>query len=546
MLPRHKQLIALAVFFGGLVLASRLPLAPGQLFSFDDINFAYAIGDFDPRVSQPHPPGYPLFVVQTRLLSWMRFKRAESNLLALALLGSAAALVALALFGDRLLGADAGLCGAWLLVFHPSFWYAGLTSAIRPQLALVSVGVAWTCYRAWRGEAAWIYGGAVALGVGAGIRPEMGLLLFPLWAASVARSGAAWRDRLRAFGVLVVVVLAWLVPTVLQSGGPRSYLLYCWRYLVEQASLTSGLFGAEPQKWHASIVWLLVWTLGGALAWPLATALARRRGEGWGWKRGQLGFLALWFCPSFLFALLVHIADAGQALAMLPVACLVGGHMVSRAASRLEAWLPRPHALVFLLIPSFFLDALIFFRPVWYYKGNSTSGWRVTAERIWADVYSGLHLSSLGQIRGVARLDDVALQELRRLEAERPGRTVVLWERGATSWRKTAYYFPQVPVVVLNDRIRRAGSIHWVTVMQGPRIQGRRVDLAPLTIRLPAGARLVWMVNPKTDFLERLKQGLPLRNSDPLYFCDLPEQDGEARVGSYLLSWAATRASLEL
>ena len=60
----RRQILAWCVVFGGLVLASRLPLAPGQLFSFDDVNFAYAIGDFDPRVSRPQPPGYPIFVLE--------------------------------------------------------------------------------------------------------------------------------------------------------------------------------------------------------------------------------------------------------------------------------------------------------------------------------------------------------------------------------------------------------------------------------------------------------------------------------------------------
>src|SRR5712671_6750433 len=76
------------ILFGLLVFASRRPLAPGQLFTFDDVNLAYSIGHFDIRMSQPHPPGYPLFVLEMRILSLLRFHRAESTLLALALFGS--------------------------------------------------------------------------------------------------------------------------------------------------------------------------------------------------------------------------------------------------------------------------------------------------------------------------------------------------------------------------------------------------------------------------------------------------------------------------
>jgi hypothetical protein len=57
------------ILFSLLIVATRLPLAPGQLFTFDDVNLAYSVGHFDVRMSQPHPPGYPLFVMEMRVLS---------------------------------------------------------------------------------------------------------------------------------------------------------------------------------------------------------------------------------------------------------------------------------------------------------------------------------------------------------------------------------------------------------------------------------------------------------------------------------------------
>src|SRR5260370_12530890 len=124
------------ILFGVLVFASRWPLAPGQLFTFDDVNLAYSIGHFDVRTSQPHPPGYPLFVMEMRLLKFLRFRRAESILLALALAGRLLALLLLVFCGNRILGGDSGYYAAWLTVFHPVFWHAGVTSALRVQLAV--------------------------------------------------------------------------------------------------------------------------------------------------------------------------------------------------------------------------------------------------------------------------------------------------------------------------------------------------------------------------------------------------------------------------
>jgi len=135
--------------FGLLVLLSRCPHVPGQLFTFDDVNLAYSINHFDVRLSQPQPPGYPLFVLQMRILYRLRFHHVETLLSTLAIAGSIAALFLLSQFGGRFLGGLSGFFAACLLVFHPVFWHSGITSALRVQLAVISVLVAWSCWRAW-------------------------------------------------------------------------------------------------------------------------------------------------------------------------------------------------------------------------------------------------------------------------------------------------------------------------------------------------------------------------------------------------------------
>src|SRR4051812_13304604 len=103
---------------GVLVLATRLPIAPGQLLTYDDVNLTYSVGHFDVRMSQPQPPGYPLFVMEMRLLYWLRFRRAENILLVLGLAGTFAALVLMAVCGNRIMGGRAGWYAACLLLFQ--------------------------------------------------------------------------------------------------------------------------------------------------------------------------------------------------------------------------------------------------------------------------------------------------------------------------------------------------------------------------------------------------------------------------------------------
>ena len=322
-------------------LGHALPLAPGQLFTFDDVNLAYSIGHFDIRISQPHPPGYPLFVMEMRVLSWLHFRRAESILLALALLGSVAALLLVHYCGNRIFGGDSGFWAAWILLLHPVFWHSGVTSALRLQLAVVSLAVGACCWNAWRGDPRWVTWSALAVGIGAGIRPETGPLLFPLWAVCALRAPVSWRGRLQSLCVMGATVLAWLLPAMLASGGPMNFIRANLDYVSDQASVSSGLFGASGGRWRTSVTQLLVWTFCGALAWTLPAVLAWRRKDGWALGRERAAFLALWIVPSLLFAVVVHVEDPGHTLAMVPVVSLLGGYLVNRALETKDVWAPH-------------------------------------------------------------------------------------------------------------------------------------------------------------------------------------------------------------
>ncbi|HYW41917.1 MAG TPA: hypothetical protein VE959_03605 [Bryobacteraceae bacterium] len=626
------------VLFAVLVIATRFPLAPGQLFTFDDVNLAYSINHFDIRISQPHPPGYPLFVLEMRVLWWLHFRRVEHLLMVLSLAGSIAALLLLAAAGNRILGGASGFYAACLMVLHPVFWHAGVTSALRVQLAIVSVAVAAACWQAWRGNPRRVLWSAVALGLAAGIRPEIGPLLFPLWAACALRAPVTWRDRAIALGGMAVAVAVWLLPAMIASGGPFDFVKACLDYISDQASVSSGLFGATDTKWRTTFWRMMVWIFGGLPGFVLPAVLAWRRREGWGLDPDRLAFLALWFVPPFVFAVLVHIEDPGQALSIVPVVSLVGGYLMNRALEKTDARIPRWHAialalaalamawsvwqhhdssllviwlsgyfmfyafarndartypwystalvlaalgmawivdhqdarftvlwlpplclaaglalklaalrdagppfrlylLTFLLAPVVILNLTMFQYLDWYYQGSSTSGWAAAGEQLLADLTSGLALTSYGQIKSTLEIDDHTLQQIRSLARERPGNTVVVWERGLTAWRKVAYYARSVPVVVLEHKKIRSGSPPVIAIWRGPVLERRTQGAAPLEVSLPAGARIVWVLNPRTDFVDLARQSFPLTTADPVYYTDLPQEPGSRTVGEYRLTW---------
>lgn len=578
------------VLFGLLSFTALYPLAPGQLFTFDDVNLAYSIGHFDIRASQPHPPGYPLFVLEMRTLWALRFRHVEHLLFALAVAGSIAALFLLAVCGNFMMGGHSGFFAAWLLVFNPVFWHAGLASALRVQLAVVSIAVAAFCWLAWRGNANAVLWSAVALAVGAGIRPETGLLLFPLWAASALRAPVAWRERGTALAAMAGVVLVWLLPAMMASGGPASFVRACLDYVTDQASVSSGLFGASDRRWQTTFWHMVVWTFCILPGCALPAALAWRGREGWRIGSERLAFLALWLLPAFAFGLLVHIEDPGHALAMIPAVALFGGYLMSRALETLAmrvgqghgvvlalaalavawivdrhnaeftvTWVPaaslaaglllkvRPvknlghvpewQGAVILLAPVLLLNWTMFFHRGWYYHGPDASGWRGTVERMTADLNSGLSLTSYEQIQNTVAVDDHSIREVQRLAAERPGRTLVIWEHGLTAWRKIAYYAPDLPIDVLDHKQIRAGSPSIITRWRGARVEARTQGASPLQVEAPPGTRVIWVLNPATAFYRAMSQSFPLTPAGPVWYTDLPGADGARVVGDYEVAW---------
>lgn len=585
-LVERRRELGLFLLLSGLVVSTRLPLAPQQLFSFDEVNFAYAMGHFDPRVSQPQPPGYPLFVLQTRVLRSLGFKRPESNLIALELLGSVAALLMVLALGDRMFGRPAGFVAALLLLTEPSFWYTALTSAVRVQLAVVSLAVGLLCHRAWSGETRFVHWSALAVGIGSGIRPESGPLLVPLWIAAAARSGAPRKRVFAAIGVMAGAVLAWLVPAALASGGFASYYRMLAAYGHNAAGgLTSGLFGADPQAWLASVSWLLVWLFCGALACPVVLVLAWRRGEGFGFPPQRLWFLGLWFLPAFLFAALFHVADPGHVQSMTPVVNLVVGGLLARAATLLAgdasplriallaqlpvaliagpvyswfrqgwsqvgpyliaapllaaalAWIvrrvpgggaaPRWLWIALLLCPVTMPRVFLFFFRTIYYTPRDSG----VIERLKELAFAGVALSSFPQVRGTVYQDDAVLASIRRLAAG--GRnTVVIWSEGPTSWRKAAYYLRGMPVVALESPQRLLAR-----TFEGARIVSQAKGPAPVVLDLPARGRVVWLVDARKPFLAALRKAFPLTQDGHVYYHDLPEEPGSRAVEQFLLRW---------
>src|SRR5271170_6649041 len=225
---RRWTLIAAACL--ALIAATRWPLVPTRhLYHIDNVNFALALDDFNLALDQPQPPGDPMYVALTR---WMRpFTPGAEILFPLSgILGSAAAMAALWWVGEMLFGARAGWVAALLLALNPVFWLAGVGNYVRVYLALGAstvAGLVWKSLvsKSHSRSATYFCASAAALGLFAGFRPEMGLLLAPLvflphtgLIPALGPRASLW-NWLAAAGCAAATTLPWLLITAEHTGG---------------------------------------------------------------------------------------------------------------------------------------------------------------------------------------------------------------------------------------------------------------------------------------------------------------------------------------
>jgi hypothetical protein len=257
-----------------ILLWSRLSDRPPYLYYFDNANFALSIDHFDPRLHQPQPPGYPLFVALLKALHV--FVQDPNRILIMAgLLGSGIGLVSIWLWADRMFGRTAAWAATALLLLHPVFWAAGIANPVRTFLVAIA-GV--TAILSWAGMTrvewrSWFYAMSIALGLLSGFRPESLLLLFPLWMATGLFRRTAVRTWLTGAALLLLSVLVWLAPLVFYTGGVQSTWQLMFGYLRDYSTGYTAPFGATLSESLATAKRALRWNFSLTIAWVWAVPL---------------------------------------------------------------------------------------------------------------------------------------------------------------------------------------------------------------------------------------------------------------------------------
>ncbi len=527
------SLLRIALLFGFCILlvgVTRLPLFPSHLVSSESVNLALALEHFDPTLDQPQPPGFPLVVLEARLLDLL-MGNAERTFAVLGLLICGLAVGILYLVGRELFSPRAGMVVAALLFVNPPFWYSSLTSPLRPHLALVSVAVAYFCWRAKRGERRPLYAASIALGVGGGAQPELLFLLLPLWA------WAAWETRerkavVRSLLFLACAVLVWTGVLASVSGGPR-VIAYFADYFAGEGGTMSGALDASTSWWQAAGR-AVIWTWLGAILWVWALPFAWKARLAIPDRVRKATFLFLWFGPGFLYLLAGRGSDPDHALSVIPPLCLLGGFCLLEADRRLtQRWIPRFQqrgVLVWLVMAG---NLALFFAPAPLPQRTPSTafrGWQSLSDA----VLFGTYESSYARVRQMEQTTDLTLTAIAELQAS-TGRPVLLfWARGGEpSWRAISYYLPQENLYVLREIGDPGVSAAEARYYSGSHLVTRYTGPPPFRLSVPQGGRLIWVAG--TGAVESLRRALTLERFSTLHYVDLPADAASISWGSFEL-----------
>ncbi len=512
-------------------MLTRLPLTPAHLYSFDSVNLALALKNFDPTRNQPQPPGYPLFVAEERLFNPI-FRTPERTFAVLASVVCGLSLGVLYLLGKRMFSPAIGMIAAAFLFVNPAFWWSGLTSPLRPHIALFSLLVAYFCWRAVSGEPRYFLWASLAFGLGSGFRPELLVVLFPLWAWTAWKCGEA-RLFIRGFLLAAGSTLLWVIVLAIASGGVAQMIFAFFPYIFSQTQQTSVLLDPRAGTWIRWAGRAFLWNGLGMLPWiwtiPFGWSRFRESPE----RHKLTGFLLAWFLPAFAFYLLVHIAEPDHALTTIPLLCLAGAYCVVAAEEAIARkwgteWNGSRGLAVWFTLA---VNMMLFFMQFTLPQRLPGTGFR-GLQSVKDAVLIGTFESSYARVLWVEQMLDLSLKRIQELKSSANRPVMFVWSRdGEPVWRRICYYLPSDRVVALDEKGDPAVQVTMAQEWSGPTQTHTYAGAAPIRIPIPKGVRIIWLISPAT--VGALGRVVPLQSAAPLYYTDLAPDSGGFRWGSF-------------
>lgn len=292
------------------------------LFNWDAAQFALGTEQFLLNAHQPHPPGYLFYIYLGKLLN-LSIGDINASFIVINIVFSAFTVMLAFYFfmrilrGRKLLSVLASL----MLMCVPLFWFYGEIANTYAFDAFFSILIGWLAYEVLMKNFKVLPWLGLALGLSGGFRPSLIILFLPigLLALIFAFAKKKWKPSVIAIVLGILGLCAWLIPTVMLSGGFQAYYNDTKAIMDLSASVTSILKGAPFSEFI-----ILVKTMSSVLATYTAilvlaliiALLAKRRFKIS--NRLSILFVILWIAPSILMYTLGHLGQIGYLLTLIP------------------------------------------------------------------------------------------------------------------------------------------------------------------------------------------------------------------------------------
>ena len=261
MLTRSRCEILLLVCVTAL---TRFAFRSHFLYDLDSLGFALGVEHFDPRVYQPHPPGYFLYICLGKLFHTL-IPDLNFALVLLSIAASCGAAALIYQLAQQWFGIEAARFAGLIFLFSPLVWFHGTVALTYIVEAFFSALVGFLCWQIESGNWRMMLPASVILGISAGVRPSSLVFLGPLFLFSMRKAG--WKRGAIAMATLLAVLLAWFLPMISASGGYDRYfgaLLSLWRLVPSRDTV----FNSNPATSIAravTIAFILFLCFGAAL-----------------------------------------------------------------------------------------------------------------------------------------------------------------------------------------------------------------------------------------------------------------------------------------
>jgi hypothetical protein len=497
--PRDDRL-EIAVFWIVILLllvCTRIPSRAVSL-SIDNVNLAFSLEKFDPRIHQPQPPGYPLFVLFARLAMYF-LHRVGRAFFFISFLASALSLWVAFHLGRRMFSQWAGFAGMLLLLVNPVMWHAGIEGPLRPNLALFSLLTAYCCWRCWNGEKRFAFWGAVALGVGGGFRPDLLAFLVPLWLVSAWVGTRSWRIVLAAAAVLSAIVGAWTSAIIIAMGGFHTFRSVMLTYAGDWSSFSSAPAASSMADWFQQKNRLFIWNALGIITWVWAVPISLLNRNRPPLRRYHILFFVIWIVPGVLLQAVTHFGNPGHTLFSVSPLCLVGGYVISIVLTR-----------ELILASAVILNTLLFL-------GNFSIP---PAETGLNTIFQGIYESSAGWVKRMDQVTNDSLEEIKAFTpAGRPSTIITtdsFSKQWFMNWRIGRYYLPDRDIWVIDNggAGRRLRHIRRTTILEAR-------SSPPFKIPLFREGRILWLLEPNSRILKEVAGTVSLTSAKYVSYTDI-------------------------